>query len=337
MKLLYLSCHAILEYDELKLYEELGIDYFSLGSYIDPQNPADPIRPALSRAVDRDLLAIAPDRDHLTPEFLEPFDTIVVMHKPEWIVNNWPLLKSKRVIWRSIGQSTTGVEQMLRPFRVQGLEVVRYSVRESHIEGNIGADAVIYFYKDPDEFKDYNGAQKQLITLAQNMKHRDEHCNYVAFLQIIAGKPAKLYGVNNEASGELSGGMLTYEEMRQVMRDNRAYIYTGTQPACYTLNFIEAMMTGIPMVCIGPKYGNSLQISGNMYEPPDIITNGVNGFISDDIVQLREVCDRLLNDVDYAKQIGSLGRQTAISLFGKDNIMRRWKEFLGLWKISHNY
>lgn len=327
MKLLYLSCHSILEYDELKIFEELGIDYFSLGSYIDPKNPVDPIRPALrGNGVSR-WQSKAPLRDKLTAEFLDDFDVIIVMHIPEWIEKNWEVLRGRNVIWRTIGQSTASVERRLRPFRDDGLKVVRYSPAEIEIPENIGADVTIRFYKDPDEFFMWNGTNRQVVTLAQNMKHRGEFCNYDAFLRIINGFPAKLYGTNNEESGELSGGFLTYEAMRQMMRDNRVYIYTGTQPASYTLNFIEALMTGIPMVCLGSKFGTSLNIAGDAYEVPEIIQNGVNGFVSDDINYLREKVQLLLDNPIIAKKIGAMGRETAIKLFGKDTIKQQWKQY----------
>jgi glycosyltransferase involved in cell wall biosynthesis len=41
--------------------------------------------------------------------------------------------------------------------------------------------------------------------------------------------------------------------MRAYLRKIRAYVYTGTQPASYTLGLIEAMMTGVPVVSIGPE------------------------------------------------------------------------------------
>lgn len=330
MKLLYLSCHSILEYDELKLFEELGIEYFSLGSYIDPQNPVDPIRPALTQPVDQELLKVAPDRNHIPKEFFDKFDVIVVMHIPEWIYDNWENMKHKTVIWRSIGQSTPAIEAKMWHYRQQGLKIVRYSPYEAYIPQTAGADAVIRFYKDPDEFKGYTGVQKQAITVAQDMKNRGEHCNYDAFLKLIEGLPAKLYGNRNEASGELNGGFLTYEGMKQIMRDNRVYIYTGTQPASYVLNFIEALMTGIPIVALGDKYGNSLNIAGQTYEVHTIINNAVNGFVSNDMVKLREYVTRLLEDDKLAKRIGAMGRETAIKLFGKQTIKAQWANFLGL-------
>lgn len=329
MKLLYLSCHAILEYDELKIFEELGIDYFSLGSYIIPQKPVDPIRPALTKEVDEDLLAHAPMREALPAEFLDKFDVIVIMHKPEWIIDNWPVLKGRRVIWRTIGQSTPSIERRLAPMRDEGLQVVRYSSHENNIRENIGCDAVIHFYKDEEEFGNYNGMNKQVITFAQNMLARGEFTHYDIFERTMVGLPAKVYGSKNEDLGEKWGGYQTYEDLRQVMRDNRVYFYTGTQPASYTLNFIESWMTGIPVVAIGEKWGNSMKIAGERtYAVPDLIENGVNGFVSDDLNYLRMVTEMLLNDHALAKKIGATGRQSAIAYFGKNVIKSKWKDFL---------
>lgn len=328
MKLLYLSCHAILEYDELKLFEELGIDYFSLGSYVNPKKPVDPIRPALNHVPDLELMNAAPMRENLPQEFIDKFDAIVVMHKKEWIVDNWPKLRGKNVIWRTIGQSTPDYERALFPLRQDGLKVVRYSRREAVIADNIGCDAIIPFYKDPDEFKEWNGRSGEIITFAQNMRDRGEYCNFDAFTKVVEGFPAHLYGPKNENAGELNGGMMSYDEMRQKMRDASVYIYTGTQPASYTLNLIEAMMTGVPIVALGPRFGNSLNIAGDLYEIPDIIQNTVNGFWSDDIDELRKYIKFLLANRDAARRIGSMGRQNAIERFGKDNVKAKWKEFL---------
>ena len=106
MRILYMSCHAILEYDELRLLEELKADYFSLGSYVMPWQPVDQIRPPLRHNPDSWLSANAPDRNNIPQEFIDKFDIIIVMHVPEWIINNWDKFKGKRVIWRTIGQST---------------------------------------------------------------------------------------------------------------------------------------------------------------------------------------------------------------------------------------
>lgn len=331
MKILYLSCHSILEYDELRIFEDLGVDYFSLGSYVTPTNPVDPIRPALTAHPETWLIGNAPPRDAIPPEFVNQFDTIIVMHVPEWIERNWSIFKGKRVIWRTIGQSTPAIEQRMSQYKALGMEIVRYSPREANITPTAGCDKIIRFYKDDKQFGGWIGSGNEVITFAQDMQHRAEHCNYDAFTQIAQGFNAHVYGPKNEGSGPLNGGFMSYQDMQQKMRDGRVYIYTGTQPASYTLNLIEAMMTGIPIVAIGPKYGNSLNITGaDVYEVPDIIQNGVNGFYSNDINELRTRVQALLDDWKLAKRIGEMGRIRAIELFGKNVIQEKWRQFLGV-------
>lgn len=314
------------------MFTELGIDYFSLGSYVIPTKPVDPIRPAIRYYPDEKLTQMAPPRDNIPPEFMRHFDTVMVMHVPDWIEQNWEKWRDKRVIWRTIGQSTPSIERRMFEYRKQGLQIVRYSPREANLEPNAGCDALIRFYKDDREFGHWVGAGNEVITFAQDMRHRAEFCNYDAFMQIAQGFNAKIYGPKNENSGELNGGFLTYDEMRQKMRDARVYIYTGTQPASYTLNLIEAMMTGVPVVAIGPQLANSLSykndINADLYEVPDIITNGVNGFWSDNINELRKQIMFLLKDIKAARRIGEMGRNKAIELFGKDSVKLKWKEFL---------
>lgn len=325
MKILYLSCHAILEYDELKLFEDLGIDYFSLGSYLDPQNPVDGIRPALTKVVDPELYKLSPNRDAIPKEFFDRFDVIIVMHIPEWIINNWENMKHKKVIWRTIGQSTPSHEAKLTKYRQEGLKIVRYSPAERKMNNFIGEDALIRFYKDPAEFGNWNGNTSELITFAQNMPTRSDFCNYRVTQKVMHGFNAHIYGNKNDEAGELNGGYKTYDELKQIMRDSRVYFYTGTQPASYTISFMEAWMTGIPVVAIGQKLWNNLNVAGDVYEVHELIENGVNGYVSDDIDALRHYVELMLNNRSMAEQIGITGRKKAISIFGKDNIKKDWQ------------
>ena len=316
------------------MFEELGVEYFSLGSYIDPRRPVDNIRPSLKSQPDEWLMQNAPLRDKLTPEFVEYFDTIIVMHIPDWIKANWEVIKNKRVVWRTIGQSTPEVERKLQPYRAEGLEVLRYSPREQNIKDNIGFDGMIRFYKDPNEFNHWVGAGTEIITFSQDMKNRGEYTNADVWLDVIKGikgnHSAKVYGPKNEEMGEFNGGFMSYDQMKQKMRDARAYLYTGTQPASYTLNFIEAMMTGVPIVALGPKYANSLKLAGDTYEIPDIIQNGVNGFWSDDLNEVRGYLEALITKKALANHISKGGRETAIKLFGKENVKMFWRKYLNI-------
>lgn len=351
MNILYLSCHEILEYDELKLFNELGYKCYSLGAYTQPGGEDHRKRPALDLPYNPHFIELAMqyDRRKLHPEFLENIDVVIVMHEPSFIgytngahdwnddlgEGNWPLFrdfikKGGRVIWRSIGQSIPQVENRLRQWREEGLEIVRYSPAEQTIQGNVGTDAVIRFYKDPEEFKDWNGSQRHVINFTQSLKQRERFAGYQLINQLFTDLPAKVFGPGNEDLGLLSGGLLTYEQQKQTLRDARVFFYHGTYPASYTLSFIEAMMTGTPIVAVGPRHGNSLEMFPNQdtYEVPAIIQSGVNGFVSDDPNELRGMIKNLLKDENKAAAISAFGRSKAIQLFGKGKIKSEWRDYL---------
>jgi hypothetical protein len=330
VKILYLSCHSILEYDELKLFGELDYDYFSIGAYINPTAPHDPKRPPLPGKFHEHLASVSMVHNQLNlhPEQIEWADVIIVMHVPEWIEANWSKIKHKRVIWRSIGQSVQGVEERLKPYRLEGMEVVRYSPNEANIPGYMGSSGLIRFYKDPDEFGGWNGATNEVVTFAQSMKSRGEFCNFDAFEAETQNLNAHVYGPNNEDAGALNGGMLDYDQLKRKMRDARAYYYTGTHPASYTLNFLEAWMTGVPVVALGPALGNSKIFPGQTYEVAELIRNGETGYVSDDPAQRRRYIEMLLQDKTLAKQIGANARAEAAKIFGKEVIKQQWKKYL---------
>ena len=330
MKILYLPCHSTLEFDQYKLWTELGHEVYSMGSYLNPASPHDIKRPALEGKYDDHFVSVrnVHSQDNLHPDQIEPMDIIIVDHVPEWIVNNWEKIKHKKVIWRSIGQSIAYQEQKLHEVRKDGLLVVRYSPLEQNIAFNIGEDAMIRFYKDPEEFKDWNGLNNQIITIAQSMKRRDQFCGYSIFEEATKDLERGLYGADNEDSN-LWKGQLSYEELKAVLRDSRSFFYTGTQPASYTLAFIEALMTGIPVIAIGKNLGNSeFKNEQDTYEVPEIIESGKNGFCSDDMAELKSYVEYMQKDWEKARELGEAGRKTAIDLFGKEKIKAQWKDFL---------
>lgn len=350
MKILYMSCHEILEYDEVKLFAEMGHEVYSLGAYTQPGGDDHRKRPSLDLPYNPHFIELSMqyDRRKLHPEMLEGIDVVIVMHEPSFIGwnkgahdwndelggGNWPLFKEfikkgGRVIWRSIGQSIPQVEQRLAPWRAEGLEVVRYSPAELTIQDNVGADAVIRFYKDPDEFKGWNGKQRHVINFTQSLKQRAQFTGYDIMQQVFAGLPAKVFGPGNDDLGLLSGGLVTFDQQKEILRDARAFFYHGTYPASYTLSLIEAMMTGTPIIAVGPQHGNSEMFPNQQtYEVHEIVQDNISGFVSDDPRVLKDRIQMLINDEGRAAAIGAFGRQRAIELFGKAKIKAEWKAYL---------
>lgn len=333
MKLLYFSCHSILEYDEVKLFHELGYDVFSCGVYANPQGheslPRGPI-PGLKHYPEMERLAstIRVGGGHIPQELIDWADVIVFMHEPVILASNWMRMKHKKVIFRSIGQMVKWQEELLQKLTPEGLKIVRYSPAEKNIPGFSGQDTLIRFYKDPEEYTGYTGEIPQAINVVQNINNRKEFCSYDVLQQVLQAVPNKIYGLNNEGLGNQWGGKLTEEGLREVLRKSRVYMYTGTWPACYTLSFIEALMTGIPVVSIGHRIAEDKLEHFAYFEVPEILINGHNGFSSDDIYALKDFVKLMIDQPEEAKQIGQNGRHTAIELFGKENIGKQWKEFI---------
>lgn len=352
MKLLYLSCHSILEFDELSLLteidavmpeERLGIEVFSMGAYDNPTQSGDYKRSVIPRGKFYQTLyglSMQCDKDNIHPELIDWADIVIMMHnsslpgqkeQQRWLVKNWQTIrdKNKKIVWRSIGQSVPSIEEELGRYRGLGLKILRYSPIEDQIPKYAGSDGLIRFAKDEDELCGWTGERKHVITIAQSFKKRGEHLGFALFDKLTADFPRKVYGTENEDLGEINGGEISYNELKKNLREARVFFYSGTQPAPYTLSFIEALMTGTPIVAIGETLHNTIpSFNWKHYEIPEIISSGVNGFIANSPQEAKDYIGLLMNDDDLARRISDAGRKTAIDLFGKKQRMREWADFL---------
>lgn len=331
MKIHYISDHAVLEYDEVQLLLDLGHEVFSNGAYLDPAGHITLPRPGLRGAQKYDefvQLATAHPRTELPDGLIDPFDVIIVMHSPNVIVQNWEKLKHKTVVWRSIGQSVSGIEKKLEQCRAEGLKIVRYSPKENLIPGFIGCDAMIRFYKDEDEYKGWTGERPQVVSFAQTLKGRRQFCHYDEIMAVIEAFNGKVYGPGNEDLGGYNGGQVPYDQQIRLMQQSGVMPYGGTWPAPYTLSFIEALMTGLPIVAISKTLAHYPQYENlDFYEVDEILAQ-ISGIVCDTPEQMVAETSRLLTDRAHAENISKKQRELAIGMFGKRVISKQWQEFL---------
>ena len=334
MNILLLLAHSIEEHDQLRLLSGLGYDVFSIGGYIDPAHPHDPKRPALPdvpyhpdlhAAVDAlgtdDNLTLA--KEDIPDAVLDWTDTIIVHHyEHTWLVPQWTRLRGKRVIWRTVGQSVEGNERMMAPLRDDGLQIVRYSPKERNIPGYAGEDALIRFYKDPAEWSGWTGESPQVLNITQHLRQREPYTNWGFWESATAGLNRVPAGPGSDAIG--GTGEVSFRVMKELLREMRCYLYTGTQPASYTLGLIEAMMTGCPVISIGPSHMRIFSYGPDLFEGHEITRIG-----HDSVAGARNAIVNMLQDWDVARSIGAEQRTRAIDLFGMDTIGAQWKAFLG--------
>lgn len=335
MKILYISCHAILEYDEVKLFTELGHEVDSFGAYRDPRGAYTLPRPGIEGMKIKEefieLTGNTPKTD-IPQELFDQYDVIIFMsgEQEAALLANWPKLKGKRVIWRTIGQSTAPIERAVQPLVKEGLQIVRYSPKEANIANYAGSDALIRFYKDPDEFIGWTGEDKRPINFTQSLRGRGRLVHYDEIMGSLVGfDGAKVYGTGNTDLGSFNGGEVTYDRLKQLFRESRVFVYGGTFPASYTLSFVEAMMTGIPMVALGQKIITQKGFTEfDYYEIPELMIDGETGYVCQTLEDMRRRIDDILNDSVLASRLSEKSRERAIELFGREFIYKQWERFL---------
>jgi hypothetical protein len=321
-----MGSHSILDYDELRLLTSLGHDVFSLTGYIEPATPHEDKRPGVPEAKNHPELKAAVDalnqhdnlaaaKEWLPDPILDWADTLICSaYEWKWIAPQWDRIKGKRVIWRTIGQSQEPNERLMAPLVREGLEIVRYSPKERVIPGYAGESTLIRFYKDPADWYGWTGEVACVANVTQHMAQRGDACGYQFWAEATKGLYARPAGPGSEV---LRGvGSLSYDDMRDYLRRCRVYLYTGTQPASYTLGLIEAMMTGIPVLSIGPGWHPS------MFEGYEIAE-----WWAMTPQETRAELEKALAEPDTARS--ERQRARAIELFGIDTIREQWREFLG--------
>jgi hypothetical protein len=333
VNIVLLLAHSIEEHDQLKLLSGLGYDVFSIGGYIDPAHPHDDKRPALPEVPFHPELKAAVDalgtadnldaaKRHIPDRILDWADVVIVHHyEHTWIVPEWDRLRSKRVIWRTVGQSVEHNERLMAPLHRQGLEIVRYSPKERNIPGYAGEDALIRFYKDPADWGGWTGEWPVVVNFTQGLAQREPYTNHRFWELATQGLPRMAFGPGSEAIGGPGG--LDYDEMRATLRRARAYLYTGTQPASYTLGLIEAMMTGVPVVSIGPSWMRVFPYGHELFEGHELASG------TGDPPAVQRMLGRLVDDLGFARRLSDDQREMAIALFGTDTIGRQWRDYLG--------
>ena len=362
-RVLLLASHAVAEYDDLRMFTDMGLDCFAPGGYEVPSRSGEGIRPALPDAPHHpDLLtainrvrgergepgpAIDWGKAALPDEVIDWADVIICHHFPDrWIGGQWERIKHKRVIWRTCGQSNPDLERFMGQF--DGLQIVRYSPAERrHFEG-IGAfageDALIRFGKYPNDYGPWTGEWPGVINITQSMAQRGDACGYGFWQQTTAGLArwtsfgppppwALPIGEDSEAIGGI--GQVSYEDMLRWLRRARVYLYTGTRPASYTLGLIEAMLSGVPVISIGAHawgddWGGAELFEAQSPQHGVEFTPGILPWDQtfDDPAEARRALRTFLDFPDKAAVVSAAQRSRAIELFGIDTISAQWREFL---------
>lgn len=341
MNLLYIGCHCVLEYDDVRMFRDLGYSVFSTDFYRNPAAPTANVRPALENVSPVDGAEETYAREGLTDEtclqcenFVNLFDVVVVIQKYNAfnLTNMDAIIKGPLYIFRNIGQSSAQMEKRLQRI-AQISKIVRYSPYEDRFEGAARTDAVIRFGKDLSDFETWRGDDKTLLTFMMSVTRRPEAMNFDVYKLVTAHVPRILYGFSNVDLGVPNRPGVSYDEMRRLFAQHAIYYVGHTIPACYTLNFIEAACAGMPLVAMGHGiidygYRQDFGATGRLYEVPDMMSAAGIDTCFDSIWEGRNILTHLLeNEVERKEQSQAVQRM-ARENFDKAKISIEWQRFI---------
>lgn len=330
MNILLLLAHSIAEYDDVRMLSDLGYNVFSIGAYIDPSHPGDDARPALPNVQGYpDLAAQCADqmaaKAALPDDVVDWADVVIIHHYlDDWLLPQVERLTQagKRIIWRTCGQSDHRLEDVMTLVRAKfPVDIVRYSTREEAFfrpSGHwAGQDILIPFGKYLGDYGPWMGAAAWGTNFTQQLLRRGEAVGRSWYLEATQGVNMKPGG---EGSEDLPGGLgrLDYDHMRTNLNVARAYVYTGTVPAPYTLGLIEAMASGVPVVSIGR---NAWRGPADLFGGADLAWRAY-----DDPADARRELQRLTAAPDLEAHQAMLRKA---EMFDVQQVGRLWRAFLG--------
>lgn len=342
MKILYLSCHDILESYDLEIFNNLGHEIFPVGHYSHPETPIKSGRDKIKGKIwdeGRSLFDYYYNYDSwaeklsgircwagnpylfkLKKEFVDKFDIVIVNAYEENLTMNWEAIKNKPVIYRTISQGVSHFS----PHR-EKVKVVAMSENEKVVR-HLEPHAIIRQCIDTDFYSGWARKNDYVLTVNKWLKKRGPVSAWDAYEYVSRNfKRIVIGAANDDIPGALSD--LPEKAVQGWRQACAVYFSLCSKPGCVTYSFIEALSTGIPVVSIGVLLG-SQNPDTLTFNVDKFIKNGVNGFYSDNTGELISYIDNLLENEELANRISKKGRETAIKHFSVDKATNDWANFL---------
>lgn len=161
----------------------------------------------------------------------------------------------------------------------------------------------------------YTGEIARGAVVVNGLPKRGRRLGADVFEQVRHHVPLDLAGMGSEPLG--GAGDLPRDALAAFVAARRFFF----NPIRYTslgLAVCEAMMLGVPVIGLATT------------EMPAVIENGVNGYVSTDLAQLRDRMRELLDNPGEAARLGSGAGRTARERFGIVRFVRDWEDAFAL-------
>ena len=170
---------------------------------------------------------------------------------------------------------------------------------------------VIHHSVDTEKFNNKNSERaNKILSVANDFINRDYCLNFSGWQRITNGFDVTLVGDTPGISKAA-----TPEELVNLYNNHSIFLNTTTHSPIPTV-LLEAMSCGCAVV------------STATCMIPEIIKEGINGFISNDENTLRQRIQYLLENPEKAREIGKNARQTILENFGEEKFINSWNNLL---------
>ncbi len=151
------------------------------------------------------------------------------------------------------------------------------------------------------------------ISVVNGMQGRPRIAGYDLFLQARSRVPLDAVGMGTEAFGGL--GDIPYRDLHRLTARYR-FLFSPMRYTSLPLAVVEAMSIGMPVVALGTT------------ALPEVIQDGVNGYISTDPEALVERMKALIADPDLARTLGEGAPRDRARAVRDGSVPRDWDDAL---------
>ena len=180
---------------------------------------------------------------------------------------------------------------------------------------------------DIAEWGGYDGTDERALRIGNFIEERDLMLGATLSSQVLDGIPHTTLGLNPRIPGAHPSKNL--EDLKDQMRHHRLLLHTTVEPweDGYNFSLLEAMATGMPIV--------ALTHAGSP------VKDGINGFQSDRVDDLRAYVQSLLDNRQMALHMGAASREIVAREFPIDRFLESWERLINqkvaIWKPKQVY
>lgn len=162
---------------------------------------------------------------------------------------------------------------------------------------------------DTKTFNGWQGKDNKTLINCDWYQNKKNITGFPLLEQINKQLPINLMGINPGVSSPAKD----LNDLVDKYVNCPVFLNTSNWLSC-PIELLEAMSVGCPVV------------TTKTTDIQDIIINGENGFITNDVEELIKYCKELINNKELASKIGEEGRKTIVEKFGKKIFVEKWNE-----------